>query len=47
VTAISREAGDAPEALVDDRLHPSAVQYARWTDAILGAARRAAASKPR
>jgi lysophospholipase L1-like esterase len=47
VTAISRDAGDAPEALVDDRLHPSAVQYARWTDAILGAARRATASKPR
>ncbi len=41
VTAISRTAGDAPDVLVADRLHPSAAQYARWTDAILAAARQA------
>jgi lysophospholipase L1-like esterase len=41
VTGISRAAGDAPDALVDDRLHPSAAQYARWTEAILAAARQA------
>ncbi len=47
VTAISRDAGDAPDALVDDRLHPSAAQYARWTDAILAAARHATAARAR
>lgn len=45
VTAISRDAGDAADALVDDRLHPSVAQYARWTDAILPAARQAASQK--
>jgi lysophospholipase L1-like esterase len=47
VTALSRDAGDAPDALVDDRLHPSAGQYARWTDAIFAAARQATAAKVR
>lgn len=45
VTRISRDAGDAPDALVDDRLHPSAAQYARWTDAILSSAREALSQK--
>ncbi len=39
VTAVSRDAGDAAGELVDDGLHPSAVQYARWTDLILPVAR--------
>jgi lysophospholipase L1-like esterase len=47
VTLISREAGDAPDALVDDRLHPSAAQYVRWTDAILAAAHEATAPRTR
>jgi lysophospholipase L1-like esterase len=34
VTAASRDAGDADDMLVEDGLHPSAAQYARWTDAI-------------
>jgi lysophospholipase L1-like esterase len=34
VTAASRTCGDAAHALVDDGLHPSAMQYAMWTDAI-------------
>lgn len=34
VTAASRDAGDADDMLVEDGLHPSAEQYARWTDAI-------------
>lgn len=34
VTAASRTCGDAAHALVDDGLHPSAAQYALWTDAI-------------
>lgn len=34
VTAASRACGDAAHALVDDGLHPSAMQYAMWTDAI-------------
>ena len=41
VTAVSREAGDAPAMLVGDGLHPSAAQYALWTDEILPAARDA------
>jgi len=45
VTRISRDAGDAPDALVDDRLHPSAAQYARWTDAVLASARKALSQK--
>ncbi len=35
ITGISRDRGDAPEMLVDDALHPSARQYARWTGAAL------------
>lgn len=34
ITGISRDAGDADDMLVEDGLHPSAAQYARWTDAI-------------
>jgi lysophospholipase L1-like esterase len=45
VTAISREAGDAGDMLVADRLHPSGRQYARWTDAIVVASRQALAVK--
>jgi len=41
VTAASREAGDAEAMLVGDGLHPSAAQYALWTDEILPAAQRA------
>lgn len=41
VTAASRDAGDAQAMLVGDGLHPSAAQYALWTDEILPAARRA------
>jgi len=43
VTGLSRRAGDADDMLVADRLHPSAAQYATWTDAILVAARQALA----
>lgn len=35
VTEISRRAGDAPEMLAGDGLHPSAAQYALWTRAVL------------
>ena len=41
VTAISREAGDGPAWLVADGLHPSAAQYALWSDELLAAAMRA------
>jgi lysophospholipase L1-like esterase len=41
VTGLSRDAGDAADMLVADRLHPSGVQYARWTGAILDAAQQA------
>ncbi len=34
VTGVSRELGAAPAALAADGLHPSASQYARWTDRI-------------
>jgi lysophospholipase L1-like esterase len=47
VTAISRAAGDAPDMLVADRLHPSGVQYARWTEAMFAAARQALVSAAR
>ena len=43
VTGLSRRAGDAHDMLVADRLHPSATQYATWTEAILVAARQALA----
>jgi len=43
VTGLSRRAGDAHDMLVADRLHPSAMQYATWTEAILVAARQALA----
>ena len=35
ITAISRDRGGDPAMLADDGLHPSAAQYARWTDAAL------------
>jgi lysophospholipase L1-like esterase len=41
VSAASRGAGVADEMLVGDGLHPSAAQYALWTDEILPAARSA------
>jgi lysophospholipase L1-like esterase len=41
VTAASREAADGDAMLVGDGLHPSAAQYAEWTDAILPVAMRA------
>jgi lysophospholipase L1-like esterase len=34
VTALSREAADAADMLVADRLHPSAAMYRRWAQAI-------------
>lgn len=46
VTAISREAASGEAMLTGDGLHPSAAQYAIWTDAILPAARRALAADP-
>ncbi|TCV92321.1 lysophospholipase L1-like esterase [Luteibacter rhizovicinus] len=41
VTPASREAGAKPDMLVDDGLHPSAKQYALWTDRIEPQARAA------
>ena len=35
ITMLSRAAGDAPGMLVADGLHPSAAQYAIWTDALV------------
>ena len=40
VTALSREAGDGDAMLVADGLHPSAAQYALWTEAALPVGRR-------
>ncbi len=40
ITGISRDGGDAPAMLADDALHPSALQYARWTEAALPVAQR-------
>ena len=39
VTPVSRTAGDAPDMLADDGLHPSAAMYARWTALALPVAR--------
>ncbi|HEU4662761.1 MAG TPA: GDSL-type esterase/lipase family protein [Dokdonella sp.] len=39
ITAISREAGDGDAMLVADGLHPSAAQYALWTDEVVPVAR--------
>jgi len=41
VTAASRQAGDDETMLTDDGLHPSALQYERWTERILPVAKRA------
>lgn len=35
ITEISRDLGDAPEALAPDELHPSGTQYAAWVEEIL------------
>jgi len=43
VTAASRQAGDGETMLTDDGLHPSALQYERWTERILPGAKRALA----
>ena len=40
VTVASRALGDDPAMLVGDGLHPSALQYATWLEAIAPAARR-------
>jgi lysophospholipase L1-like esterase len=45
VTAVSREAGDADAMLVADGLHPSAAQYALWTDEVVAAARVACSGR--
>jgi lysophospholipase L1-like esterase len=41
VTPASRAAGAKPDMLVEDGLHPSAAQYATWTDVILPEAQAA------
>jgi lysophospholipase L1-like esterase len=46
ITAISRETGDAAAMLVEDGLHPSAAQYALWTEEILPWAARALGLSP-
>ncbi|NII11954.1 SGNH/GDSL hydrolase family protein [Oleiagrimonas sp. C23AA] len=40
ITPVSREAGDAPDMLAADGLHPSAAQYTRWMRVIEPTARR-------
>lgn len=45
VTDVSRELGAAPAALAADGLHPSASQYARWTDRIEPHVRAALAAR--
>lgn len=47
VTEASREAGDAEAMLVADGLHPSAAQYALWTEAALPVARHILAARAR
>lgn len=44
VTAASRACGGEPSMLVADGLHPSAVQYAAWLEAIAPVARRCLAT---
>jgi lysophospholipase L1-like esterase len=46
ITAVSREAGDDNAMLVEDRLHPSAAQYALWTHEILAPAMHALGVDP-
>jgi lysophospholipase L1-like esterase len=41
ITPLSREAKDRRELLADDGLHPSGLDYARWAEAALPAARAA------
>lgn len=38
LTALSRQAGDGPGMLVGDGLHPSAAQYALWTEQLVAPA---------
>ena len=35
ITGLSRDGGGAQDMLAEDGLHPSAMQYTRWTDAAL------------
>lgn len=46
ITEISRKAADRIDMLVADGLHPSAAQYALWTDTIAGVAKRALTESP-
>lgn len=46
ITGISRELGDSPGALAQDRLHPSGSQYTRWTEAILPVALEVIRNRP-
>ncbi len=41
ITGLTREAGKRRELLTDDGLHPSAIDYLRWAQAALPAARKA------
>ena len=43
-TEAARDGGNAPDMLAEDQLHPSAVQYTRWIDAMLPVAHRLLAS---
>jgi lysophospholipase L1-like esterase len=45
VTGISREAGERPELLADDGLHPGGAMYERWMQAALLAAREILSGK--
>ena len=47
ITSASREAADRAGMLVADGLHPSAAQYARWTDVIVQCADSALGAGPR
>jgi lysophospholipase L1-like esterase len=46
ITEISHKAADRIDMLTADGLHPSAAQYALWTDAITGVAKRALTESP-
>ena len=46
ITGISRNAADRSDMWAADGLHPSAAQYALWTDAIMGVARHALTERP-
>ena len=38
ITPLTREAGERPELLAGDGLHPSGIDYQRWAEAALPAA---------